>query len=51
MGFYTRVSPKFEDADFYSAERGDPYLQRPLQKRETAGIAKVLPILCETSSG
>ena len=34
-----------------STERGNPYLQRPLQKRETAGTAKALSILCETSSG
>ena len=30
VGFYTGVSKKFEDADFYSIKRGDPYLQRPL---------------------
>ena len=51
MGFYTGVSKKLEDADFYSIKRGDPYLQRSLQKRETAGTAKALSILYETSSG
>ena len=32
MGFYTGVSKKFEDADFYSIKRGDPYLQRGKEK-------------------
>ena len=50
MGFYAGVSEKFEDADFYGIESGDTYLRRRDAKREAAGIAKVLSILCEPSS-
>ena len=44
-------SLKFENADFYGIESGDTYLRRRDAKREAAGTAKVLSILCETSSG
>ena len=50
MEFYSGVSEKVENADFYGIERGDPYLRRLDTKRKIAGTAKIISILCSESS-